>query len=229
MKIKVAKLTMLTLAMYFSVLCHAQKSAIVDAPNLAVKLSIPHFFYFYPSVQVGLEHKLFRNVNLQYDVGWIFDGPSNNSENYQNKRGFRGIAEVRYYLPSPPKIPFYIAGEFYYSRVNFDRSQVIGYECQTGNCSYFEYLTYKVENDHQGFGLKYGILLFPGWNRNRSFFFDINGGFAYRTIAYYDIGKPAPANAQFFSNDSSDFFSPREIDHSEFRLIVGIRMGYSFF
>jgi hypothetical protein len=217
------------LAMCLGLTVRAQFSPTVEPPSLADKFSVPHLFYFYPSVQIGLEHKLFKNVNLQYEAGWIFNINSNDSENYQNKRGFRGIAEVRYYIPSPPKIPFYIAGEFYYSRIKFDRSQVIGYDCQTGECSYFKYETYKIENDHQGVGLKYGMLLFPGWNRNRSFFFDINGGLAYRSIAYHDIDKPMPVNAQFFDNDTSDFFSPKESDHSEFRLILGVRMGYSFF
>ena len=225
----IVKSGLLSFAMCTSLFVSAQFGTTITPPNLAVKLSVPHLFYFYPSVQIGLEHKLFKNVNLQYDLGWVFNVNSNDSESYQNKRGFRGIAEVRYYVPSPPKVPFYIAGEFYYSRISFDRSQVIGYECETGNCSYFEYLTYKVENDHHGVGLKYGMLLFPGWNKNRSFFFDINGGLAYRSIAYHDIGRPVQTNGQVFENDSSDFFSPKETDHYEFRLILGVRMGYAFF
>ena len=165
---------------------------------------------------------------MQYDLGWVFSFNPNGSEDYQNKKGFRGMAELRYYLPSPPKIPFYIAGEFYYSRIKFDRSQVIGYGCATGDCSYFEYFTYKVENDHQGIGIKYGLLLYPGWNRNRSFFFDINGGVAYRSIAYHEIGKPVTPNDEVFDNDSSGFFSPNENDHTEFRPILGVRIGYTF-
>jgi hypothetical protein len=227
MKMTVPKFCLFGLVIASSIVCRAQ-SHIIAPPRLAVKLSIPHVFYFYPSIQVALEHKLFKNVNMQYDLGWVFSFNPNESEDYQNKKGFRGMAEVRYYLPSPPKIPFYVAAEFYYSRIKFDRSQVIGYGCATGECSFFEYVTHKVENDHQGIGLKYGLLLYPGWNRNRSFFFDINAGVAYRTIAYHDIRKPLTPNDEVFDNDSSEFFRPRESDHTEFRPILGVRIGYTF-
>ena len=77
--------------------------------------------------------------------------------------------------------------------------------------------------------MKFGLLLFPGWNNNRSFFFDLNAGVAYRSILYTDIGKPNAPNSQSFNNNSDDIFAPTEADHGEFRLIVGIRLGYRIF
>ncbi|HEY5750824.1 MAG TPA: hypothetical protein VIU12_32395 [Chryseolinea sp.] len=207
----------------------AQQSYHIEQPKLAVKWSPLHLIYFYPSFQVAVEHKLTQHINLQYDFGWILHYPSSNTEEFSNKSGYRGIAELRYYLPSPPKIPFYLAGEYYYSRVAFDRSEVIGYDCASGNCDYFQYTTYKVVHHNQGVGMKFGLLLFPGWNKNRSFFFDVNGGVAYRSILYTDVGKPNTPQAQSFSNHSEDLFAPTERDHGEFRLIVGIRLGYRIF
>lgn len=223
----VVKFCLLGLAICFSIISKAQSNTI-EPPKLAVKWSIPHLFYFYPSAQVAVEHRLYKRFNIQYDLGVVFSVNSNSGEEYQNKRGFRGIAELRYYVPSPPKVPFYIAGEFYYSRIKFNRSQVMGYECGGGDCSYFEYVTYKVEHNHQGIGVKYGMLLYPGWNRNRSFFFDINGGVAYRSIAYNEIAKPNVSNAEFFDNDSSNLLYPNENDRREFRLILAVRIGYTF-
>jgi hypothetical protein len=227
MKITVAKFCLLGITICFSIISKAQSNTI-EPPNLAVKWSIPHLFYFYPSVQVAVEHKLYKRFNMQYDLGLVFNVNSNGSELYQNKKGFRAIAELRYYVPSPPKVPFYIAGEFYYSRIKFNRSQVMGYEC-AGDCLSFEYVTYKIENNHQGIGLKYGMLLYPGWNKNRSLFFDINGGLAYRSIVYHEIAKPMAPNSEFFDNDSSNLFYPNENDRTEFRLILAVRIGYFFF
>lgn len=207
----------------------AAQSAIVEHPKLAVKWSPLHMIYFYPSFQVALEHKLTQHINVQYDLGWILNYPSSGTEEFSNKGGYRGIVEVRYYFPSPPKIPFYLAGEYYYSRVTFDRSEVIGYNCDSGNCDYFQYTTYKVVHHNQGAGMKFGLLLFPGWNKNRSFFFDLNAGVAYRSILYTDVGKPNTPGSRSFSNDSDDLFAPTEQDHGEFRLIVGFRLGYRIF
>ncbi|AYB33957.1 hypothetical protein [Chryseolinea soli] len=207
----------------------AQQSSRIEQPKLAVKWSPLHLIYFYPSFQVALEHKLTQHINLQYDLGWILNYPASGTEEFSNKSGYRGIAELRYYLPSPPKIPFYLAGEYYYSRVTFDRSEVIGYDCVSGNCDYFQYATYKVVHHNQGAGMKFGLLLFPGWNKNRSFFFDINVGMAYRSILYTDIGKPIAPGSESFDNHSDDIFAPTERDHGEFRLVVGVRLGYRIF
>lgn len=221
---------MLIVWMMASIFCcvhltHAQEYRI-EAPRLALKWSPLHHIYFYPSFQVALEHRFLKKMTLQYDLGFIIDYPGSDSEDYIDKRGFRGIAELRYYIPSPPKIPFYIAGEFYYSRIAFDRSQVMGYDCNSGNCDYFEYVTYKVEHHHQGVGIKWGLLLFPGWNRNRSMFFDINAGMAIRSISYKDIDKPIAPGREFFDNDASTIFSPDEDDRIMPRVILGIRLGY---
>ena len=207
----------------------AQQSANIEQPKLAIKWSPLHLLYFYPSFQVAVEHKLTQHINLQYDLGWILNYPSANAEEFSNKAGYRGMAELRYYFPSPPKIPFYLAGEYYYSRVTFNRSEVIGYDCDSGDCDYFQYTTYKVVHHNQGAGMKFGLLLFPGWNKNRSFFFDLNAGVAYRSIIYTDVGKSNAPQSRSFNNNSDDIFAPTESDHGEFRLIVGIRLGYRIF
>jgi hypothetical protein len=207
------------------------QSTRITAPRLAVKWSVPHLFYFYPSLQFALEHKLVNNLNIQYDLGWVFERPYLIQENsdYENKNGFRGIAELRYYIPSPPKIPFYLAGEFYYSNITFNRSRVVGYGCASGDCNYFESVATKVRNDHHGAGLKYGILLYPGWNKNGTFFFDLNIGVAYRKISYTDIGTPLPANAEILDDrDDGYFFGPDETDRYEFRPVLGCRLSYAF-
>jgi hypothetical protein len=209
--------------------CFAQSTRI-EPPRLAVKWSPLHLIYFYPSIQIGIEHKLFQNITLQYDLGLVVDLGVRSNDDFTNCHGFRGIGELRYYIPSPPKIPFYIAGEFYYNNIRFDRSNVIGYDCFDGDCLYYEHITYRVTHDHQGVGLKYGILLFPGWNRNRSFFFDLNVGVAYRSISYNNPGKPIAPNIIYFEDEGDDFlsFRPDEDNRSEFRPVLGFRLGYSF-
>jgi hypothetical protein len=200
----------------------------VKAPALSIKWSPVHLAYFYPSFQVALEHRIYKNLSAQYDFGYVLDYPNSDSEEYTDKRGYRFIGELRYYVPHPPKIPFYVAAEYYNSTISFDRFSVVGYNC-AGGCSFYEYVNYKVENKHNGYGMKFGILLYPGWNKNRSFFFDLNLGAAYRNITYTDIGKPVDSNITYFDNDDSTPFSPSEQDRSGIRLIMGVRIGYRIF
>lgn len=205
---------------------HAQADDRITPPRLAVKWSPFHLIYFYPSAQFSIEHKLTKDFTMVYDLGWIINYNENDSEDYSNRRGFRGLAELRYYLPFTTKVPLYFAGEYYYHRIQFDRSSVLGYECATGECNYYEYITYKVQTHQQGVGLKFGILLFPAWNKNRSFFIDIQGGLAYRFIRYEDKGIPNVPNSSFFDNDNDNLFTPNEEDHSAPRPVIGIRLGY---
>ena len=69
----------------------------------------------------------------------------------------------------------------------------------------------------------------PAGIKNRTFFFDLNIGVAYRWIEYTDIGNPFPANVEIFDNEHGDMFgSPDETDRYEFRPVLGCRLSYSF-
>jgi hypothetical protein len=199
----------------------------VKVPALAIRWSPVHLAYFYPSLQIAVEHKVFKDLNFQYDFGYVLDYPNGDTEDYSNKRGYRLIGEMRYYVPHPPKIPFYVAAEYYYSNIQFDRSAVAGYDCN-GGCAFYQYTDYKVENKHKGYGMKFGVLLYPGWNKNKSFFFDINVGIANRTITYTDVGKPTGVNITYFDDydESRRFWAPNERDITRMRLVLGVRIGY---
>lgn len=205
-----------------------QHPRIIKHPVIAFKWSPVHLAYFYPSIQIAIEHRVFRKLNVQYDLGVVVNSPYGNSERFSNKRGFRLIGELRYFLPSPPKVPLYVAGEFYHSKITFDRAQVAGYGCQGGDCDYYQYLEYEVKHTNSGAGVKTGVLLFPGWNKNRSFFFDINVGLAYRNITYQ--GKPyvdQSLGMVLYDDDEGDnIFTPSEQNSLKERLVIGVRLCY---
>lgn len=204
-------------------------AGVVKHPALAIKWSPLHMIYFYPSAQLSVEHRILKRLNAQYDAGLIMDYPNSDSEDFSDKQGYRFIGELRYYVPSPPKVPLYVAAEVYHSKINFNRAQVVGKGCEFGDCDYFEYVDYKVETVNQGIGIKFGVLLFPGWNKNRSFFFDINAGGAFRDISYESVDKPAQSvGTVFYDNDEDHLFSPSEQTRSQFRLVLGVRLCYKF-
>lgn len=199
----------------------------IGPPRFALKWSPSHLIYFYPSLQVAAEIKVMNNLTIQYDLGVVLEPPFSDNEDYMRRRGYRCIAEVRYYIPSPPKIPFYVAAEYYNSVVRFNRSNVIGYDCGGEDCLYFEYVTYNVRHKNEGVGLKFGILLFPGWNRNKTFFFDCNVGIAYRSLSYHSTNMPEGYGITSFENDEFIPFRPSEKDRRELRPVVGLRISYS--
>lgn len=199
-------------------------------PAFAVKWSPFHLIYFYPSLQLAIEHKVWRNTTMQYDVGWILNyRENNNDERYANKHGYRLIAELRHYLPFTPSVPFYIAAEGYYHNIQFDRNDVIGYDYDDsqGLYNYYQYVHYKVRTKQSGGGLKIGMLLYPAWNKNKSFFIDVNGGLAVRNITYKSEDLPT-GNFVVFEDEHDNIFAPSEKNHVELRPVLGMRIGYKF-
>lgn len=199
----------------------------MDPPRLAMKWSPMHLWYFYPSWQFSLEHKLLKNLNIQYEAGWITDLQDQGLE-YQDERGYRAAVELRHYMPSPSMVPFYVAAEFYYHNVRFDRTSVVGYNCVGGPCDYYQYASYPVKNGEWGPSLKFGMLFFPGWHHNRSFFFDVNSGFAYRRIDYrYDF-DPMGRQIEFLRSRDPALFRPNESLTERVRFLIGMRFCYRF-
>jgi|GEM_PF-1576024 len=200
----------------------------VTPPGLAIKWSVLHLWYFYPSIQFSLEQRLFRNFAIQYEGGWVIRSFANPSD-YEDKRGFRGAIELRYYLPSPDKVPFYVSAEYYYHNIKFDRTETVGYNCDSGMCDYYQSVTYPVNTEEMGPAFKIGMLMFPGWSHNRRFFFDINSGFAFRRINYSYSARPFGADVQIF-DDSPNWrlFAPDEDLTKRVRFVLGVRFGFRF-
>lgn len=230
-----------TICLCCAVTTHAQQSAgissepdkrlvsdAVTPPNLALKWSLLHLFYFYPSIQFSLEQKLFRNFSIQYEGGWVVRS-YNNPTDYEDKRGFRGALELRYYIPSPNKVPFYVAAEYYYHSIRFNRTETVGYNCSGGMCDYYQSVTYPVDTEELGPAIKFGMLMFPGWRHNRKFFFDINSGIAFRNINYAYNERPAGVGVEYF-DDTRDWriFKPDESESKRVRFVLGARFGFRF-
>jgi hypothetical protein len=205
----------------------------VAPPRLAVKWSPLHLLYFYPSWQFSIEHKLLKQLNIQYEGGWVVQS-QNRVPEYQDKRGYRASIELRYYLPSPPMIPLYVGAEFYYHNVSFDRSETVGFNCASGDCDYFQSVTYPVSCEELGPALKFGILLYPAWRRNKSFYFDFSGGFAYRNISYASPARPSGEGMEYFKDTRGSYlfdpamFYPDEQITERPRFVLGIRFSYRF-
>jgi len=225
-KICVAALLILSL-LPDEVIAQSQLPDRTYIPKLAVKYSPLHMIYFYPSIQVAVEHRLYRNLTIQYDAGIVFNYNENNSSaDYQNRRGYRLIGELRYYLPFTRKVPFYLAAEGYYHNITFHRNAVLGYYSDNDKSyTYYQYIQHTVRTEQSGGGLKFGMLLYPAWNRNSRFFFDINGGLAIRNITYTNENLP-PGNYAYFYDDDFNIFAPDENNHTELRPVLGIRIGY---
>jgi len=229
-KLKWISFAVVVLTMLHTHGAHAQYVMKYDAgyyiPKLAVKHSTLNLIHFFPSVQVGLEHRVYRKTTMQYEVGWVFG--INDNEEYANKRGHRFIGELRQYLEFTPRVPFYLAAEGYYHNIMFDRNRVIGHygagSGGSGQYAYYQYIQYKVRAEQSGGGLKFGMLLYPG-RGNRTFFFDINGGLAVRDIRYTNVGMPS-GNYNLLGAQRDYIFTPSEKSRVEIRPVLGIRMCF---
>lgn len=190
-------------------------------PRHALKISPFHLFGFYPTLQLAYEVKIGSRATIQLEGGYVLNYQINQDTQYQDKRGAKGKLELHYYsLPSQrAKLIYYVAGEFYYNAVNFDRlttqQECFDIEC---NHTFTRQFTYKVMYREPGVGLKVGFIKYFD-----DFFMDINSGWAIRFISYTDTFQ----GNDFINDNVSWFFAiPNEEDRTILSPIVGIRLGY---
>lgn len=193
-----------------------------ESPGLALKFSPLHVFAFYPTIQLALEHRLYKHIGLQYDVGLVV-GTNSESELYRNASGFKLKTEMRYYVNTAKSIDTYLALEAHATKVEYSRSSVFGIGCATGDCDYFEYKTFSIQNKIQGTSLKMGFLIYIG--EQEDFFVDINFGVSLRNIRFQSFGKPKGTHIIDYTEDLP-LFAPPEKDRREFAPIIGYRVGY---
>ncbi len=185
--------------------------------------------YRFPTLLLGYEARITKTFNIYGEIGPVLKMHSTETDEYTNRKGFRAMLEPRYYLPSTGgKSPFYIAVELYAHRITFDRSEVLGYNCDDG-CDYYENVTYNMKFNQIRTGFKIGVLLYPPVSPKRSLFVDLSGGIAYRNEVFNDSSKPMPAGGTYFASGGGWFtFSPYERRHSTAVYTMAIRVGYKF-
>jgi hypothetical protein len=199
-----------------------------EAPTLAVKISPLHLFSFYPTAQVAFEHRIYKNITLQYDLGYVLDYKQYYTEQYFNKRGYKVKFETRYFFSFIDYNHSYLAAGVFYNRVDFDRANVFGIGCTSGDCDYFEYKTFIVQYREKGLSLKYGVMFYL--DPPKRFFMDFNAGLSLRDIAYGHVGKPEGSDVLDYGNDTNNnvLFQPSEEDRFAYGLVLGYRLGYRF-
>lgn len=196
-------------------------------PRHAIRFSPFHLINFYPTLQLGYETRLSERVTLYLEGGYVVRMDNYDDQDFRDKRGFKAKIEPRYYMTVNRKGTFtsYLATEFYYNHVNFDRTRRVtecfDLECQ--NLFQRNYL-YKVRYREPGFGFKYGIMVYVN-----NFFFDFNSGFAIRFISYEE--PPVSGQPQWGEDDVVGFFDldiPNQRSRTGFMPLLGIRTGYRF-
>lgn len=191
-------------------------------PGRAVKVSILHPLFFYPTLQLAYEFKLSKRFTLQTDAGYVLNYHSENPE-FQNKRGAKLKAELRYYIwPSflLDRIN-YFSVEPYGHIVNFNRQETLN-ECFDLDCTirYSRKYDYKVKYREAGLALKYGY--FKHYNR---FALDFNFGVALRGVNYIKSARPI-TDPLFPDIEDFGFNLPNENKRLAFSPVLDLRLVY---
>lgn len=190
-------------------------------PRHALKFSPFHLIGFYPSFQLAYEVGISNRLGLQVDAGYILTNYNSTNTDYQNKRGTKLKADIRYYFHSLPNSPdgFYSALETHLNYVNFDRQETTT-ECFDASCQnmFVRYYSTMVKYRENGGSVKVGYLIFF----DNSFLMDVSVGWSLRNIRYYGTGSNTNDVITFFS------FEPNEEDRVVITPILGIRIGYRF-
>lgn len=195
---------------------YAQDSLIRHKPKHAIKISPVHLLGFYPTVQMAYEFAITDRINIQTDLGYVFNR-NNSNDDYRNKRGVKLKLEGRYFLKSRfyNNEGIYFSIEPYFTAIDFDRLSVTQ-ECFDANCqnTFLRYAQNKVIYREHGFSLKVGYM----YSLGSRVWLDINYGGTLRDIKY----EGAPRSTQQLFN----FFEPNETDRIVIAPIIGVRLTY---
>jgi hypothetical protein len=215
------KRILLGLAMLAATSAWAQDTAtdalLAHVPRQAIRFSPFHLFGFYPTLEFSVEQRLYNQVTLLAEYGYVLN--YSNSNRFSKKRGYKAKGELRYYISQYKRVTVYGAGEYYWNAIQFDR--------WVQRQEYFDQypilvkVPHIVNYDEYGFAVKGGILLHIPHN----IFFDFNVGLRMRVI---DYDAPPLASNEEYARSDGDLFRPDEYDRTIPGIVVGIRIGYRF-
>lgn len=210
--------------------CLAQTNdSLATTPKLAVRWSPLSLASRFPTMHFGVEYRL-NSLNpywtLSHDIG-IVVGTRNDTESYANRRGFKALTELRYYVIPTGRTPFYFSAELYYHRFKYDRTELVAYDCDSGECSYFQYLSWRRTYSMQRAALKAGFVIFL--HSEKRLFLDLSAGIGYRVRRSKDPGKPSlPAGAANLGTSYTFFEWAMVEDQEVIGFACGFRLGYRF-
>jgi hypothetical protein len=202
-------------------------------PRYTVKWSPFHaVINHYPTIQLALEQRINKKISFQYDFGFVI--PVTRTSNRDNStasrmRGYKAKFEIRHYLLDPDNhlwLP-YVGVEYFYNRVNYNKSEAMGMNCADGTCDYYQFVTYGMKYREQGVNLKGGVVF-----RVHRFCLDFQIGVAGRFINYSDSNKPSPGILLNDEDDEINFtpfgsvFKTIEEDRTVISPTACIRVGY---
>ena len=205
------------------------RDSLATTPKLAARWTPFNLAGKFPAIQLGIEYRLAKSNphwTLSHDLGIVIK-TKNNSESFSDKSGFKANTELRYYAILSKKAPFYISADVYYHQFKYDRTDLIGYDCETGECSYYQYISWRRQYTMRRIAFKFGYVIFlePA---NR-LFADISVGLGYRIRHSKDYDKPAlPANGTSFGPDNTWNESTLVEDEERIAPVANLRVGYKF-
>lgn len=217
------RLLIIFFVLVFNMVVQGQDSTLIrHKPRHALKISPLHLLGFYPTLQVAYEVGISDRIGFQIDAGLVVNYRGGTSTDYQNKRGTKLKAELRYYFESLPQSPdgFYVSVEPYLNRVNFDRSGTTT-ECFDPLCQslYTRHFSFGVKYREYGVSAKGGYVIFF----DQHVLLDVTIGWSLRDIQY-----DQPSNTAEMVQNNFLFFGPNEEDRVVLSPLVGIRLGYRF-
>lgn len=197
-------------------------------PRHAIRISPLHLLSFYPTIQLGYETLIYKNITTYVEGGYVVEhneavGGIDRDE-FGNKRGFKVKVEPRWYAleTDSRKVTFYVALELYVNRVNFDRTEKV-VECYDADCvhAYETRRSYLVKYREHGVAPKWGMMIYIG-----RVFLDINAGFALRHVDYIKPTVPSPIDPEVTFLDFGN--TPNEEKRTVLAPVFGGRIGFRF-
>ncbi len=201
---------------------HQTEKDSLHFPQLIYKVNPISFFESPQHFMLGFEKPLAHKTTFAQDIGIGYG----DLDYYNRLLHLKGISEIRRYFWrtfQPKKQVFrnkYVAFDVTYRLVQFEMDELIGRNCISWDCNYFERMIFTVRNYNLCAHLKYGKQI---QTPIKGIFLDYFAGIGYEWV----IGQsPLGVNDSFQDSVQPIYFKLTNDQEIRFSVTAGIRIGY---
>ena len=192
-------------------------------PKLSVSISTLPLFGFFPTTQIGFEHRVYKKLSFGYEYGWVT--PFQASNNFElDRRGNRFRFESKLYLNTNTFDFYYFSMQVFKNDLRYNEETVYGINCPDGTCDFFQFA--KVTTVFKDFGLlaRIGSILYL--NQANTFFLDGSVGFGFRERNVSFINKPE--GTSIISYQNGYLFQQSTENYQGLHINLSIKIAYRF-
>ena len=181
--------------------CFSQKQERNSLRSISLRTNLFSFVELDAGIMVGVKYQINERFAAMIDPMFIFYDPYDNHQH--QPLGIKVKSDFRYYLDKyrPGRDRFFIAPELHLKYVSTKKIDDFGFNCISGQCSYYMNAQYREVKSEAGGSVKLGTEI--PLDKKETWSLEIYAGFGVKVIHYSE--KDIPFGSSFVSTPTHQF------------------------